>query len=38
MIYTETGTRSPFEPSVKNIDEESNPDVADAINRGTTIW
>jgi hypothetical protein len=38
MIYTKTGTRPPFEPSMKNIDEESNPDVADATNRGTTIW
>jgi hypothetical protein len=28
----------PFEPSVKNIDEESNPDVSDAINQGITIW
>jgi hypothetical protein len=35
---TKTGTRPPFEPSVKNIDEESNPDAADATNRGTTIW
>jgi hypothetical protein len=38
MIYNKTGTCQPFEPSVKNIDEESNPDVSDATNRDTTIW
>jgi hypothetical protein len=34
MIYTKTG---PVEPSGKNIYEESNSDVADATNQGTTI-
>jgi hypothetical protein len=29
-MYTKIGTRLPFESSVKNIDEESNPDVSDA--------
>jgi hypothetical protein len=37
MVYTKTSI-CPALSSAKNIDEESNSDVVDATNRGTTIW